>query len=76
MRFVTPVLFWLAGGWVWWTNQHATDRVVVFPGMDLFSEDPQEQGLYSALLCFAVGGWLFLWDIVAVLRKKRDRVDG
>jgi len=76
MRFVTPVIFWLAGGWVWWTNQQSTDRVYMLPGMDLLTDDRAEQGLYTAFLLIGIGTWFFLWDLVGVLRKKRDQVDG
>jgi hypothetical protein len=75
MRFLTPILFFLAGGWVWWTNGQHPDRVVVLPFMDILSDDVHEQGMYTAWVCWAIAAWFFLWDLLALLRKKRDRID-
>ncbi len=76
MRFLTPILFFVAGGWVWWHNSTATTSVVSLPFMDLLTDDIHQQGAYSAYICFGIGGWLFLWDLVALLRKDRDRLGG
>ncbi len=76
MRFLTPILFFLAGGWVWWHNATATDSIVTLPFMGALSDDPREQGAYSAYICFGIGAWFLIWDLVGLARKDRDRLGG
>lgn len=76
MRFVTPILFLLAAGWVWSHNQTATDSVVTLPFLDSLTADVHQQGQLTVYICLAIGGWLLLWQGIAVLRSDRDRLGG
>lgn len=70
MRFLTPVLFLLAGIWVWWSNDAHPDRVLTLPFMDLFTDDLREQGRITVYICLGIAGSLFVSDVYAMLRKK------
>ncbi len=70
MKFVTPVLFLLAGIWVSWSNDAHADRVLTMPFMDVFTDDVHEQGRLTAYVCWGIAGVLFTSDLVSALRRK------
>lgn len=75
MRFLTPVLFFAAAGYVQWFNTSHTDEVLMFPFIDVLypdaAGDPHAMGEASAVLLAAIGMVSLLWHISASWRYRR-----
>ena len=74
MRFLTPILFWLAAGYVSWHNVTHLDRVLMFPFISTIvpstDSDPAAMGVASVGLLVALGAVFFLRDLVRLSRDK------
>lgn len=75
MRFITPLIFFGAAGYVWWYNQNHLDRIVMAVVIDLIAPatkgDPFAQGRLTVYLLAAVGGLFLVRDVIWYLRENR-----
>lgn len=75
MRFLTPVLFFAAAGYVHWFNTSQSQEVLQFPFIDILypasAGDHVMQGKASVVLLAAVGLLSLLWQISASWRYRR-----
>lgn len=71
-RFLAPLLFLAAAGYVWWFNQNHTDRILLLPFIPLVKPslegDLRAQGELTAELLAGVG--LVLLVIAAIPRRR------
>ena len=76
MRFITPILFFAAGAWVWWYNANHLDRVVLVHIFDWVAPstkgDVALQGRLTAYLAFALGTAFLIRDLVWLARERRS----
>lgn len=70
MRFVTPVLFLLAGFWVQNNNANHGDRILVLPFLDMVTTDVHEQGQLTVYACFGIGGVLLVGNLLSMLFNR------
>jgi len=75
MRFLTPLLFFAAAGYVFWYNDNHTGSVMMFPFMDvLFPSDagkPHAQGENTVVLLGAIGLLSLLWQLSVSWRYRQ-----
>lgn len=75
MRFITPVLFLAAAGYVYWYNQNHLDRLVLAFVFDLLvpssKGDLVAQGRYTVMTLAGVGVLYLIRDIIWYLRENR-----
>jgi len=75
MRFVTPVLFLLAGFWVQDNNANHGDRILVIPFLDVFTTDVREQGQLTVYICFGISAVFFAGHLLSMLFDRRPPLD-
>ncbi len=76
MRFLTPVLFGAAAGWVYWYNAQHAGQAVVFPFVELLDPsaagNPARQGELTVLLLGGMAVVLALWEGVRWARERAE----
>ncbi len=79
MRFLTPVLFAAAAGWMAWYNGQYTDRAVVLPFVELLDPsaagDPVKLGSLSVVVLAAIAGILAVWEGFRWMRERGSTSD-
>lgn len=74
-RFLAPLLFLGAAGYVWWFNQNHTDRILLLPFIPIVKPslegDLHAQGEITAQFLAAVG--LLLLVIAGIPRRRRAK---
>ena len=73
LRYVWPLLFFVAAGWAWQYNGSHADRKVVFPFVDVIvpsvAGDPQQMGEVTVYLVAGLGVVLLAYTIVTHIRS-------
>jgi hypothetical protein len=79
MRFLTPLLFAAAAGWVAWYNGQHADRAMVLPfvsALDPAAEgNPARQGELTVMVLGGLAVLLGAWDTVRWLQDRRARAE-
>ena len=79
LRYVWPLLFFGAAGWVWQYNGSHSDRKVVFPFVDVIvpsaAGDPQRMGEISAYIVAGLGVILLGFTILDHVRARRVQTE-
>ncbi|MFT4978733.1 MAG: hypothetical protein ACI8S6_004643 [Myxococcota bacterium] len=77
MRFLTPILFFAAAGYVYWYNGSQGEAVLMFPPFIIevlypdAAGDPHAMGEASVVLLVAMGLLTLLWNLSASWRYRR-----